>query len=82
MTEKKIKSVKLVKEGKEKPPIIECEIEEMDEDLVEDEDKEYTRSVQVSTLNTHVIVTSTDPKDDLKKLKGMVIDLVNMYKDR
>ena len=61
---------------KKKIPIIK-------EDIVEDDVSDgstYTRSVQVSTLNTNVTVQSTDPKDSLSKIKKMVTELVDMYR--
>ena len=40
----------------------------------------YTRSVQVSTMHTQVLVSSEDPKDSLNSIKSMVMSLVDKYK--
>jgi hypothetical protein len=45
-----------------------------------EESDTYTRSIQIATLNTQVLVTSTDPKDTLSIIKEMAVSLIDKYK--
>jgi len=78
MANKKKKKVQIIPEPKDiKPEDIDPDIPEPEEENKDNE--KCTRSIALSTLNTHVTVSSDDLRDDLDKIRKLVEILVDKY---